>query len=51
MKWGKRNSKHTTPTISKRRQSLQTKYKKKGLSTKEAELAADRRIKAEKIAQ
>ena len=50
MKWGKRNSKHTTPTISKRRQSLQAKYKKKGLSTKEAELAADRRIKAEKIA-
>ena len=50
MKWGKRNSKHTAPTISKRRQSLQTKYKKKGLSTKEAELAADRRIKAEKIA-
>ena len=50
MKWGKRNSKHTAPTISKRRQSLQTKYKNKGLSTKEAELAADRRIKAEKIA-
>jgi len=50
MRWGKRNSKHTAPTISKRRQSLQTKYENKGLSKKEAESAADRRIKAEKIA-
>ncbi len=48
MRWGKHASK--PPSISKRRSSLQTKYASKGLSKKEAELAADRRIKVEKVA-
>ena len=47
MSWGVRKKQ---PTISKHRQKLQIKYINKGLSKREAEIAADKRIKAEKIA-